>query len=118
MLCPNPACGKMNDEGALYCRACGWQLRPGKSSIAQPSPEPPKFPTDKSPVAAVIFSVVYPGLGQFYNGDFKKGLMMVILAFAAAAAAPATAAIPLLAIWMWAVVNAYRVAKRRTPLWS
>jgi TM2 domain-containing membrane protein YozV len=119
---PCAQCGKTNDDTARFCRFCGSTLTAASGrdgSIERRDPPPPKIvAVGKSPVAALIFAVVFPGLGQFYNGDFKRGLLIVILASVCAGLALETAAIPLLAVWLWGVVNAYSVAARKTRLWT
>ncbi len=51
---------------------------------AQP-PEPPKVPSEikapaekKEPLLALILSLVIPGLGQIYNGQVKKGIILLV----------------------------------------
>lgn len=36
------------------------------------------YVNDKNPIVSVILSFFFPGAGQVYNGDLKKGLMIVI----------------------------------------
>lgn len=38
------------------------------------------FPKKRSPAVAMVWSVVFAGLGQFYNGDALKGVAFVISA--------------------------------------
>ncbi|HSS76753.1 MAG TPA: hypothetical protein VLV54_08400 [Thermoanaerobaculia bacterium] len=69
---------------------------------------------------ALVFAIV-PGLGQFYNGDFKKGILVIFLAILALLLAPETycsSLFPFAAIWLWGFVNAYNVAAGKTPLWT
>ncbi len=108
MVCTK--CGTHNDDRAVFCRGCGFQLQAKMPGLITGK--------SKSPIAAVIFSVVVPGLGQFYNNDFKKGLLMMILTVPAMGAVPVTAGVSYLAVWLWSVVNAFRVAKGVAPLWA
>ena len=121
-----PVCERLNDDAARFCRNCGSTLSSGVSApgelsdILKPT-APTKRAVGKSPIVALIFSFVVPGLGQFYNGDFKKGLMILILTVVALFLLPETAcssSIPLIAVWLWGVINAYNVAAGKTPLWS
>jgi TM2 domain-containing membrane protein YozV len=54
------------------------------------------------------------GGGQFYNGDWKKGVTMagatVILGVPTAGLAP-------LGVWIWSMVDAYQVAGGRGKAW-
>jgi len=79
---------------------------------------------------ALILSGVFPGLGQFYNREHAKGGMALVVAamlswFAGrevpadplALTQPRAALIlPLLALlglWLWAIIDAWRVAGRQ-----
>src|SRR4051794_32831661 len=80
-------CGKSNDEAARFCRSCGSTLRPAVSpegGLSDPGlrpamPETTRFAVGKKPFVALFFAIA-PGLGQFYNGDFKKGILVLFLA--------------------------------------
>lgn len=121
-------CGKSNEDSARFCRSCGSTL------LAQPSmggdlsnsgprpvgPETTRFALGKRPLIALVFAIV-PGFGQFYNGDFKKGVLVLFLAILAIVLAPETACsslFPFAAVWLWGFVNAYNVAAGKTPLWA
>jgi len=81
------------------------------------------------PFVAVLLSVALPGLGQIYNGDLNKGLWLflgfVLIgtpgATIAALYAPAVLMLPLLVasllltfgVWLSAIIDAWRVARRR-----
>lgn len=92
----------------------------------------------KSPGLAAVMSCIWPGLGQIYNGEILKGILMMltsplagwlgllltVFGGLAAAGAPADSRAPgvfmigllLLiatpALWVYGVVNAYRSAER------
>jgi hypothetical protein len=53
---------------------------------------------DQSPVVAAVFSLFVPGLGQVYNGQWPKGLVLFVLA-------------PLVVPWVFGVVDAARRAE-------
>lgn len=119
MICPN--CHQLNDEGANFCRTCGSNfLSSARTVVEQPvtvlvAPETVRFAVGKKPGAALFFAVF--GFGQFYNGDFKRGILIVILTIVTSA--PALAGVPaILVVWIWGMVNAYNVAARKTPLWT
>ena len=80
-----------------------------------------RFAVGKSPIAALFFAALLPGLGQFYNGDFKKGFMILILAvilFALLFETACSSGFFLAGVWLWGLVNAFNVAARKTPLWA
>src|SRR4051812_44957223 len=120
-------CGKSNDEAARFCRSCGSTLQAASpdiglsdSRLRPVAPETTRFAVGKKPLVALVFAIV-PGLGQFYNGDFKKGLLVLFLAVVALLLAPETycsSLFPFFAIWVWGFVNAYSVAAGKTPLWT
>jgi TM2 domain-containing membrane protein YozV len=79
---------------------------------------PGVYAYDKSPFLALFLSFWIPGVGQFYNGDSKRGLPMFLVGIFT---------IPLLAIpiigWgivigvhFWSMINAYSVAAGKTAL--
>jgi len=37
------------------------------------------MPTLKNPGTAAVLSIVIPGVGQFYNGDFWRGIFWLIV---------------------------------------
>jgi len=72
------------------------------------------YARDKTPLLATGLSFLLTGVGQFYNGDTKKGALMlggaVLLVFI----------VPFLVlpIWIWSMIDAYQVAEGKKPLWS
>ena len=74
-------------------------------------------PSGKNPGAALVLSILIPGLGQFYNGDNKKGVVMLLLVIV-----PAVLALDIkLCVWLgvliWSAVDAYRVADAKSARW-
>ena len=118
------ACGTNNDETAKFCRACGAAL----GSAPEPPPPPEQHtmrggpgqqstrhnPTGRNPTLAAVLSAVIPGVGQFYNGDIKKGAVMLI---GAMLLGPATAGVLWLAMAIWSAIDAYQVAKGTGKMW-
>jgi|SRR6185295_5465942 len=125
MFCSS--CGSANDESARFCHKCG-------ASVGGAAPPPPapdfgtmrgastststvvgkQFATGKNPAIALILSIVIVGVGQFYNGDMKKGAIML---GAAVVFGALTAGLGWLAIAVWSAVDAYQVASGKSPLW-
>lgn len=122
MFCP--ACGTKNDAAARFCQSCGGAT----AATATPPPKQPETvrgatsvapatataPGDKNPVLALILSLVIVGLGQFYNNDWKKGLLM--LGGAIFLAVP-TGGLAWFAFGIWSVIDAYMVAKGTGKRW-
>jgi len=77
-------CGKpLPIEPVSFCPNCGAAINPQKE---RPSPksenEFDKIVSNKDPFIAAILSFIFPGLGQVYNGEFNKGLLIQISFFA------------------------------------
>jgi TM2 domain-containing membrane protein YozV len=81
-------------------------------------------------VVGFILSGIFPGLGQLYNREYLKGVLFVVpsavltwfvvqamptdlLALAQPSAALMLLLAALLAIWLWAIVDAWKVAGGR-----
>ena len=74
--------------------------------------------TRTNPLIALIFSAVLPGLGQVYNGERDKGLLILgsclalgLFVYWVSGFNKLSAALALLLIWLSAVIDAYKVAK-------
>lgn len=119
------ACGASNDTGAKFCRACGVALT---GATAAPAPDPvgtmrgtgdhtpvaKRAPTGKNPVLAAVLSALIVGVGQFYNGDMKKGALMLA---GAVVFGVATAGVVWLALAIWSAIDAYQVASGTGRMW-
>ena len=120
------ACGANNEATAKFCHACG-----AATGAAPVSPIPPNpgtmrgpaqhaqvidrpGPTGKNPVLAAILSAVIVGVGQFYNGDVKKGALMLV---GAVILGTATGGALWLALAIWSAIDAYQVANGTGKMW-
>lgn len=119
------ACGASNDATAKFCHACGTAI-----GMSEPPTSPEQStmrgagvrqqqavratPTGKNPVLAAVLSALIVGVGQFYNGDVKKGAAMLIGAVILGAA---TAGVLWLALAIWSAIDAYQVAKGTGKMW-
>jgi TM2 domain-containing membrane protein YozV len=77
-----------------------------------------RFAVGKDPTVALLLSLFLSPVGQFYNGDIKKALAIIagyvvggILAFVY------IGGFLILGLWIWSFIDAYNVAKQKTPLW-
>jgi TM2 domain-containing membrane protein YozV len=117
-------CGAPNDAPAKFCFKCGAPLSQG---AAAPNADPrvrgaappavateTRVATGKNPVLATILSLFIPGVGQFINGDMKKGAVMLVLALVLFAP---TVGIGSFAVAIWSAVDAYRVANGTAQRW-
>jgi TM2 domain-containing membrane protein YozV len=137
-------CGSPNAESAGFCEKCGTSLKAPGSSPAQPGPPPPPtwqtsqpdprirggapapapvYPgktlaTGKNPVVALLLSLFIPGVGQFYNGDAKKGgIMLGAYVVSVILWAVYIGVLASLGIWIWSMVDAHSVASGKSPIW-
>lgn len=124
MFCPS--CGTTNADDAKFCQSCGAALAAASNSTssAQPTqrggaPSPvsgeKRYAEGKNPVTALLLSLLLSGLGQFYNGDTKKGALMLVGGLLGWVL---TGGILAVAIWIWGMIDAHQVASQKTPLWN
>lgn len=74
--------------------------------------QPPKF--YKNPSLAAILSFLFMGLGQFYNGEIKKGVLFIaiyIVSIVLMSFFVGFITTPIL--WIWGMVDAYKSAKKK-----
>ena len=124
-------CGSPNNDGAAFCAKCGAALTAaapgtgGASNTASPpdtgtmrSHAAPASRTvaGKNPTVALVLSIFLGafGAGQFYNGDWKKGLAMVAATLVLGLPSGGLIAF---AVWVWSMVDAYQVASGKWSMW-
>jgi TM2 domain-containing membrane protein YozV len=110
-------CKTENQRDSNYCIHCGAPLSAIEATDKDDGIRPTKsrkHAQGKDPTLAVILSGIVPGLalGQFYNGDFIKGIVMLVGALVLG-----WTIVGLIAIWVWSIVDAYQVAKGSQDLW-
>jgi TM2 domain-containing membrane protein YozV len=67
----------------------------------------------KSAGLAAILSFFISGLGQIYNGQILKGLVIIVVQIINGALTTILIGwIPLAIVWVWAIIDAYREAER------
>ena len=62
----------------------------------------------KNPVVALILSLILSGLGQFYNGQYLKGILLLF----AELVGFALFIIPGIIVWIFGMYDAYTSAKK------
>ena len=101
-FCSN--CGKKIDAKAEICPKCGVRVS-GRRERAHKE--------IKSSGLAAILSFFIPGLGQIYNGQIGKGLLMIVALFVCFILIFVLIGIFLLMIlWLYGIFDAYDTAKR------
>jgi len=117
-------CGSQNEGTAKFCRGCGNALsagaapppaaHPGTIRGGNPGAVALTVPTGKSPALAAVLSLIIVGVGQFYNGDSKKGALMLVGAIVLGAA---TGGLLWLGLAIWSAIDAYQVANGTGKMW-
>lgn len=99
-------CGERINPRAEICPACGVRQRPPPAGATDGVPQ-------KHPGLAAVASFLVPGLGQIYNGQIGKGLvLLVVVVGLAITIVGLVVAIPL---WIWQIYDAYRTADEGGP---
>jgi TM2 domain-containing membrane protein YozV len=115
MKCPQ--CQTDNQADSRFCLNCGTALTPplvvDEGIRGRPLSVEKRYAQGKDPIVATILSFFIPGVGQFYNGDALKGVVMLVGAIVLSFTVLGT-----IAIWVWSMVDAYQVAKGQRSLWS
>lgn len=94
-FCEN--CGEKIDKKAEICPECGVRVKKGSK---------------KNPALAFVLSFIWVGLGQMYNGEFGKGIILMILAFISVLLfSIGIGAITYLIIWILGMHDAYKIAE-------
>lgn len=103
-------CGSIIKERAEICPECGVRQRSAFLSNV-----------DESGVAAVA-SLLIPGAGQIFLGHLERGLLFIAATFVAAFMSMFLVGIPvLLAIWVYAIYDAYKLGEdptRASRVWG
>ena len=67
----------------------------------------------RSPLLAAVLSLIFSGLRQIYNGQVTKGVVFIVVQLIDAALTSVLIGFVLMPIFgLWAVIDAYLVAKR------
>jgi TM2 domain-containing membrane protein YozV len=122
-------CGRGMSATDQFCPGCGKQANVGAStSLAgapgaavaparQPMPPPPQqvmvVRSLKNPGVAAVLSFFWAGLGQIYNGEIGKGILVMVLYFISALLMFVVIGFlttPIL--WIVGMVDAYKTAEK------
>ncbi|MBC7118874.1 MAG: zinc-ribbon domain-containing protein [Methanobacteriaceae archaeon] len=92
-------CGAEIDEKAEICPKCG---------VRQPG-----YTEQKNPGLAAVLSALWVGLGQIYNGEIGKGiLLMIVYAISAVLILAFIGMVTTPILWIYGIYDAYDTAKK------
>lgn len=102
-------------EDEVYCRSCGEiileeaEICP-ECGVRQKQPQENR---NSDPGIAAVASALLPGLGQMYNGQIAKGIILLILySFSFMLIFVFIGLFMVLPIWLFAIYDAYSVAQK------
>jgi TM2 domain-containing membrane protein YozV len=102
-----PECGKsLNNETSKFCDTCGASL--DSSNIIVKKELSQEIQEEKSSFIAILCSLFVPGLGQVYNGETEKGVII----FLATLIGAFIFIIPGVIVWIYGMYDAYKIAKK------
>jgi TM2 domain-containing membrane protein YozV len=68
----------------------------------------------RNPWLSVVLSLVIVGVGQFYNGDYKKGALMLAGGIIGLVI---SGGVITFGFWIWSMIDAYQVASGKGKIW-
>jgi TM2 domain-containing membrane protein YozV len=116
MKCPK--CQTENRQDSKFCINCGEPLTsaaPIDDGIRRSPLANKRYAQGKNPILAAVLCLLITGLGQVYNGDYLKAVVMFVGAVILFAP---TAGIGSVLMLIWSVIDAYQVAKGNQSLWK
>jgi len=66
------------DQLEVYCRSCGEEIRPDAKICPKCGVEQTRTAL-KNPGLAAVASFFFAGLGQIYNGEIGKGVLLMVV---------------------------------------
>jgi TM2 domain-containing membrane protein YozV len=125
-------CGRQMDAGQQFCAGCGT-----KNPAVQPTGMVPPLGTavpgtgvaaagtsiapaqhviivaEKSPGLAAVLSFFWAGLGQIYNGEISKGILLIVVyAISCGLMALVIGFFTTPILWIYGMVDAYKTAEK------
>ncbi len=118
MICPS--CKKQIPDNSVFCPNCGYTIQ-NSNNFGNNTSSQSNYnynykrntsilgSNKKSPILALLFSLLVVGLGQFYLGKISKGLLMLGLALFFSLF---SFGIAWFAVAIWSAIDAYSTAKK------
>ena len=111
MFCPK--CGSRIEDTQGLCQRCRTQIIPGSIYTNSGAQQIVVVRNPRNPGVAAVLSFFYSGLGQIYNGEIAKGVLLLVLYFISLLAMFIVIGFittPLL--WLYGMFDAYKTAER------
>jgi TM2 domain-containing membrane protein YozV len=118
-------CGHQMDAGQQFCPGCGLKnpavqptsmVSSGGMGVAGTGVAPAQqiiVVAEKSPGLAAVLAFFWAGLGQIYNGEITKGIvLMVAYVVSCVLIALVIGFITTPILWIYGMVDAYRTAEK------
>jgi len=121
-------CGSRLNDSQSFCATCGrpsganYSAAPSTGVAPAPSPSAVTAPvaqqviilkSAKSPGTAVVLSFFWAGLGQIYNGEIGKGIVLIILhAISWLLMFVVIGFITTPILWIYGMIDAYKTAEK------
>lgn len=108
-------CGEVISKRAEICPSCGVRQLPPPSSSFDSTLE--SVFEGGNPFVAAALSALFPGLGQIYNRELKKGIAFIVGSMLAVLSALALVGFVLYpAVWVYSIYEAYKSAERQASV--
>lgn len=105
-------CGALISEKAEICPECGVRQFPSPRSSADKTLD--NVLEGGNPFVAAVLSAIFPGLGQIYNRELEKGIVIIVAGFVSVFLGIVFIGFLLLPlVWLYAIYDAYTVADRQ-----
>jgi TM2 domain-containing membrane protein YozV len=106
-------CGAVIAREAEICPACGVRQRDPPSSGLDGAIE--QLTRGGNPFVAAALSALFPGLGQIYNRELEKGLIVIVASLVSLFLVIFLVGFLLYPlVWLYAIYDAYTVADRQS----
>ncbi len=124
------ACGEEIASNAKFCTKCGTKMlnqnntsqdknykksKANENYHASSAMQEKLYAEGKNPWIALILSLLIIGLGQFYNGDIKKGAIMLAVGVVGVML---NLGVSWFIVAIYSAIDAYLVASRKSTLWT
>lgn len=111
-------CGSQVDPAQGFCSKCGNRLGAGQGAAAAPAMAPfaqqvVVIKAQKNPGIAAVLSFFWAGLGQIYNGEIGKGvLLLIVYVVSCVMMIIVIGFITTPILWIYGMIDAYKTAEK------